>query len=81
MSGADAVKEDRLWQRHVEMAKLGGTPKGGVNRQALSPEDAARAQPARIAGRKARGFAVFDRRDRQPVRAARRHATRRPRRC
>ena len=41
MSGADAVKEDRLWQRHADMAKLGGTPKGGVNRQALSAEDAA----------------------------------------
>ncbi len=41
MSGANAVKEDRLWQRHADMAKLGGTPKGGVNRQALSPEDAA----------------------------------------
>ena len=41
MSAAGAVREDRLWQRHVDMAKLGGTPKGGVNRQALSPEDAA----------------------------------------
>ena len=35
MTGANSVKEDRLWQRHVDMAKLGGTPKGGVNRQAL----------------------------------------------
>ena len=41
MSGAKAVREDRLWQRHADMAKLGGTPKGGVNRQALSAEDAA----------------------------------------
>ncbi|HTE80791.1 MAG TPA: Zn-dependent hydrolase [Reyranella sp.] len=58
MSGANAVKEDRLWQRHADMAKLGGTPKGGVNRQALSPEDAAaRNQLARWA--KMRGFAVF----------------------
>ena len=24
-----AVREDRLWQRHADMAKLGGTPKGG----------------------------------------------------
>ena len=38
MSGAKAVREDRLWQRHADMARLGGTPKGGVNRQALSPE-------------------------------------------
>ena len=48
MSGANAVREDRLWQRHVDMAGLGGTPKGGVNRQALSAEDAAaRAQLTR----------------------------------
>ena len=41
MTGSSAVREDRLWQRHADMAKLGGTPKGGVNRQALSAEDAA----------------------------------------
>ena len=58
MSGANAVKEDRLWQRHADMAKLGGTPKGGVNRQALSPEDAA-ARKQLAAWAKARGFDVF----------------------
>lgn len=58
MSGAKAVREERLWQRHAEMAKLGGTAKGGVNRQALSAEDAAaRNLLARWAA--ARGFAVF----------------------
>jgi len=57
MSGANAVKEDRLWQRHVDMAKLGGTPKGGVNRQALSPEDAA-ARNLLASWAKARGFSV-----------------------
>ncbi|MFI5002390.1 MAG: Zn-dependent hydrolase, partial [Reyranellales bacterium] len=57
MSGANSVREDRLWQRHVDMAKLGGTPKGGVNRQALSPEDAA-ARNQLAAWAKARGFAV-----------------------
>ena len=57
MSGANAVKEDRLWQRHAEMAKLGGTPKGGVNRQALSAEDAA-ARNLLASWAKARGFAV-----------------------
>ena len=41
MSSANAVREDRLWQRHADMAKLGGTQKGGVNRQALSAEDVA----------------------------------------
>ena len=57
MSGANAVKEDRLWQRHADMAKLGGTPKGGVNRQALSPEDAA-ARTLLASWAKARGFSV-----------------------
>jgi N-carbamoyl-L-amino-acid hydrolase len=57
MSSASAVKEDRLWQRHAEMAKLGGTPKGGVNRQALSPEDAA-ARNLLASWAKARGFSV-----------------------
>ena len=58
MSGANSVKEDRLWQRHVDMAKLGGTPKGGVNRQALSAEDAA-ARNLLASWAKARGFAIF----------------------
>jgi beta-ureidopropionase / N-carbamoyl-L-amino-acid hydrolase len=58
MSGAKSVNEQRLWQRHADMARLGGTPKGGVNRQALSAEDAAaRNQLAQWA--QARGFAVF----------------------
>lgn len=57
MSAADAVREDRLWQRHADMAKLGGTPKGGVNRQALSPEDAA-ARNLLASWAKARGFAI-----------------------
>jgi beta-ureidopropionase / N-carbamoyl-L-amino-acid hydrolase len=58
MSGAKAVREDRLWQRHADMAKLGGTPKGGVNRQALSPEDAA-ARNLLASWAKARGFSIF----------------------
>src|SRR3977135_3836248 len=58
MSGAKAVREDRLWQRHADMAKLGGTPKGGVNRQALSPEDAA-ARNLVASWAKARGFSIF----------------------
>ncbi len=57
-SVAAAVREDRLWQRHADMAKLGGTPKGGVNRQALSAEDAA-ARNLLGAWAKARGFATF----------------------
>ena len=54
---ANAVREDRLWQRHADMAKLGGTPKGGVNRQALSPEDAA-ARNQLAAWARARGFSI-----------------------
>jgi N-carbamoyl-L-amino-acid hydrolase len=58
MSGANTVKEDRLWQRHVDMAKLGSTPKGGVNRQALSAEDAA-ARNLLASWATARGFSMF----------------------
>lgn len=58
MGSSTAVKQDRLWQRHADMAKLGGTPKGGVNRQALSAEDAA-ARNLLASWAKARGFAVF----------------------
>jgi len=55
---SSAVQEDRLWQRHADMAKLGGTPKGGVNRQALSAEDVA-ARNQLMSWAKARGFAIF----------------------
>src|SRR5438128_5482978 len=33
------VREDRLWQRHMDLARIGATGRGGVNRQALTPED------------------------------------------
>ena len=36
---ASAVDEGRLWDRHMELAKFGARPDGGVNRQALSEED------------------------------------------
>jgi N-carbamoyl-L-amino-acid hydrolase len=39
MAVAAAIDQDRLWQRHVDMAKIGATAKGGVNRQALTPEE------------------------------------------
>jgi len=35
------INEERLWQRMMEMAKIGATSKGGVNRVALSDEDKA----------------------------------------
>ena len=34
-----AISEQRLWQRHEAMAAHGATPRGGVNRQALSQAD------------------------------------------
>jgi beta-ureidopropionase / N-carbamoyl-L-amino-acid hydrolase len=37
---AAAVNEARLWARHMEMATIGETVPGGVNRPTLSPEDA-----------------------------------------
>jgi N-carbamoyl-L-amino-acid hydrolase len=36
---AAAIDEQRLWERHMAMGKIGATPKGGVNRQAFSPAD------------------------------------------
>jgi N-carbamoyl-L-amino-acid hydrolase len=41
MPASEKIDQTRLWQRHVDMARLGGLPKGGVNRQALSDEDIA----------------------------------------
>ena len=78
MSGANAVREDRLWQRHADMAKLGGTPKGGVNRQALSAGGRGGAQPARLLGQGARLFGLH-RRHRQSLRAPRGQRRRRRR--
>ena len=53
-----AVSEARLWQRHVEMAKIGATQKGGVNRLALTEEDN-RARQLLCAWAAERGYAVF----------------------
>jgi len=38
---AGRVDEQRLWQRHAEMAQIGAIPGNGVNRAALSQEDIA----------------------------------------
>ena len=55
---AAAVDEGRLWDRLMAMAAIGATPKGGVNRQALSAADAKARQ---LLARWARelGFQVF----------------------
>lgn len=54
---ADAVREDRLWGRLMDMAKIGAIPGNGVNRQALSKEDIA-ARRQLIGWARARGFGV-----------------------
>lgn len=52
------VNAERLWQRHLEMARIGAIAGGGVNRASLSPADrASRALMVRWA--EARGFGVF----------------------
>src|SRR5687767_3152256 len=38
---ASRVDEQRLWQRHADMARIGAIPNQGVNRAALSAEDIA----------------------------------------
>ena len=38
-AAAANVDQQRLWQRHLEMAKIGAIPGNGVNRQALTAED------------------------------------------
>jgi N-carbamoyl-L-amino-acid hydrolase len=55
---AAAVQGERLWQRLMAMARYGETAGGGVNRQALSPEDIA-ARGQLIGWARARGFRVF----------------------
>src|SRR5207253_4202048 len=50
-----AVKADRLWLRHLQIAEIGATGRGGVNRQALTPEDA-EARRQVLAWAAARGF-------------------------
>ncbi|MGO1118205.1 M20 family metallo-hydrolase [Rhodovibrionaceae bacterium A322] len=41
LKAGHAVDEARLWDRLMEIAKIGATEKGGVNRQAFSAEDRA----------------------------------------
>ncbi|MGE3701999.1 MAG: M20 family metallo-hydrolase [Hyphomicrobiaceae bacterium] len=55
---SDYVRETRLWQRHMEIARFGATAKGGKNAQALTHEDGlGRALFARWAEQL--GFSVF----------------------
>src|SRR5437879_11778506 len=50
-----AVNPDRLWHRHLAIARIGATGRGGVNGQALTPEDA-EARRQVLAWAAARGF-------------------------
>jgi len=54
---ASAIDGDRLWQRHMELARIGATARGGVNRQALTPEDG-RARAKLLDWAAPRGFAA-----------------------
>jgi N-carbamoyl-L-amino-acid hydrolase len=58
LSAAGAVRENRLWQRHVAMARIGAIPANGVNRQCLTHEDI-RARALLISWAKARGYQVM----------------------
>ena len=51
------VDQQRLWQRHMEMARIGAIPGNGVNRAAFSKEDIA-ARKLLIALARARNFTV-----------------------
>lgn len=51
------IDERRLWERHRAIAQFGATGRGGVNRQALTPEDTA-ARKQLLAWAAARGFAT-----------------------
>lgn len=54
---AAAISEQRLWQRHMDMGAIGSTPRGGVNRLALTSDDAA-AQATLAQWARGRGYAV-----------------------
>ena len=53
----DRVDQQRLWQRHMEMAQIGAIPNNGVNRAAFSAEDI-EARKRLIGWARARGFSV-----------------------
>jgi N-carbamoyl-L-amino-acid hydrolase len=54
----DRVNADRLWARHMQLARHGATRDGGVNRQALSVEEFAAWRDVIVWGRDA-GLAPF----------------------
>lgn len=57
MTASDSIDGTRLWGRLMDMAQIGATPAGGVNRQALTPLDA-QARRTLADWALSRGFAV-----------------------
>lgn len=55
---AGHVSGERLWGRLMRLAEIGATPKGGVNRQALTPEDA-EARALVVEWARELGFSVY----------------------
>lgn len=55
LAAAEKVDQERLWDRHMQMARFGAIPGHGVNRQALSDEDIA-ARAHLITWAEARGY-------------------------
>ena len=51
------IDGERVWRRHMEYAELGATPRGGVNRTALTPDDIEVHRRLTVDAQ-ARGFAV-----------------------
>jgi N-carbamoyl-L-amino-acid hydrolase len=58
LSAAGFVSQDRLWKLLMDVAAYGATENGGVNRQALSPEDTA-AKKHVVEWASERGFVTF----------------------
>lgn len=56
-SASRHVNAERLWARHMEMAEIGKTKKGGVSREALTVEDAA-ARARLVAWAMARSYGI-----------------------
>lgn len=58
LKAASHVNGERLWSRHMEMARIGATARGGVNRQAFSAEDIS-ARKLLATWAKARGYRLY----------------------
>jgi len=55
MTISQSIDEERLWRRHMELAAIGATEKGGVNREAFTEEESA-ARRLLAGWAEARGF-------------------------